>query len=94
MPLKFIRLAHQAGLGVRDPRETDVAGDDVSGEDGHFMREQNTFAGRGQQLIYWRPLKPLEKSLLRTALAPWFDAASILCHDHQWYPFVGKRLVK
>ncbi len=90
MSLDFIRLAHEAGLGVGDPTEIEVVGDDISGENWHFTREQNTFASRGQKMIYRGPLKPLEKFLLRTPIAPWSYLASILYHDYYWYPFVGK----
>jgi hypothetical protein len=90
MSLAFIRLAHEAGLGAGDPAEIEVVGDDISGENWHFTREANTLASRGQKMIYWGPLKPLEKFLLRTAIAPWSYLASILYHDVYWYPCVGK----
>ena len=90
MSLDFIRLAHEAGLGVGEVGEIDVVGDDISGENWGFTREQNTFASRGQKMIYWGPLKPLEKFLLRTALAPWSYVASRLYHDVYWFPCVGK----
>ncbi len=93
MSLKFIRLAHEAGLGVGDPKEIEVVGDDISRENWGFHGNENTFASRGQKLIYWGPLKPLEKFLLRTALAPWSYAASILYHDYYWYPRIGKKRV-
>ena len=32
MSIKYIRLAHEAGLGVGDPKEIEMVGDDVSGE--------------------------------------------------------------
>jgi uncharacterized protein (DUF362 family) len=91
MSLKFIRLAHEAGLGIGDPKEIELVGDDVSNENWHFMPNQNTFASRGQKLIYWGPLKRLEKVLLRTAIAPWSYVASIAYHDCYWYPCIGKR---
>ena len=36
MSIKYIRLAHEAGLGVGDPREIEMVGDDVSGESWGF----------------------------------------------------------
>ena len=48
----------------------------------------------GQKMIYWGPLKPLEKFLLRTAIAPWSYAASRLYHDVYWYPCVGSGRVE
>jgi len=93
MSLGFIRLAHEAGLGVGNPSEIELVGEDISRENWGFTREQNTFASRGQKLIYWGPLKPLEKFLLRTAIAPWSYLASILYHDYYWYPCVGSKRV-
>ncbi len=94
MGLKFIRLAHEAGLGVGDPREIELVGDDVSGVNLHFSPGEDTMASRGQKLIYWGPLKPLEHFLLRTPIVPWAYAASRLYHDAYWYPFVGKPRVE
>ncbi len=59
-----------------------------------FRGNQNTFASRGQKLIYWGPLKFLEKLLLRTFLVPWSYVASILYHDYYWYPLIGRRRVR
>jgi len=94
MSLDFIRLAHEAGLGMGEPSEIEVVGDDISGENWGFSRGQESLASRGQKLIYWGPLKPLEKFLLRTAIAPWSYLASILYHDWYWYPCVGRRRVR
>jgi uncharacterized protein (DUF362 family) len=88
--LKYIRLAHEAGLGCGDVRELDLVGDDVSDVNLGFKNQENTFASRGQKLIYWGPLKPLENLLLRSPIVPWSYAASRLYHDGYWYPFVGK----
>jgi uncharacterized protein (DUF362 family) len=90
MSLKYIRLAHEAGLGCGDAGEIELVGDDVSDLNLGFNNRQNTFASRGQKLIYWGPLKPLEKLLLRSPLVPWSYAASRLYHDGYWYPFVGR----
>jgi hypothetical protein len=54
----------------------------------------DTLASRGQKLIYWGPLKPLEHLLLSTAIAPWSYIASRLYHDVYWYNCVGRRRVR
>jgi hypothetical protein len=90
LTIRFIRLAHEAGLGKGDPREIDLVGDDVSDVNLRYSRNENTFASKGQKLIYHGPLKPLEGLLLRSPLVPWSFAASRLYHDGYWYPFVGK----
>ncbi len=94
LSIKFIRLAHEQGLGCGDVREIEILGEDISAVNFQFDGLSNTFASRGQKMIYWGSLKPFEKVLLRTALAPWSYAASILYHDVYWYPFIGRRRVQ
>ncbi len=93
MDLKFIRLAHELGLGVGDPREIEVVGADISAEDWAFAQE-DTFASRGQKLIYHGALKPFESLLLRSPLVPWSYFASNFYHNVYWYPFVGRPRVR
>ena len=53
-----------------------------------------TFASRMQHQIYWGPLrKPIEWSL-KTVLAPWAYAASVVYHDSFWYPLKAKALMR
>ncbi|MBI4329221.1 MAG: DUF362 domain-containing protein, partial [Chloroflexi bacterium] len=51
LSIKFIRLAHEAGLGVGDPREIEVVGEDISDVDWRMKGSEETFASRGQKLI-------------------------------------------
>jgi len=89
LTIKFIKLADEAKLGNGDPRCIELVGDDVSNVNLGFHRNENTFASKGQKLIYHGPLKPLERILLRSPLVPWSYFASRLYHDGYWYPFVG-----
>jgi len=94
MGLKFLRLAHERGLGCADVKQIEIVGEDISNVNFHFHSNQDTFASRGQKLIYHGPLKPLEKILLRSFITPWSYVASRLYHDVFWYPFVGKPRVR
>jgi uncharacterized protein (DUF362 family) len=91
--LKFVRLAHERGLGCGDVRDIEIVGDPQLMEenwnfDGPFKKM--TFASRNQHRIYWGPLKgPLEWSL-KTWLAPWAYIASVAYHDAFWYPMYAK----
>jgi len=91
---KFIRLAHEMGLGCGDVSQIELVGDTKATEEnwdftGPFKRM--TFASRMQHLIYWGPLKgPVEWSL-KTWLAPWAYIASVLYHDLYWYPRFSRR---
>jgi uncharacterized protein (DUF362 family) len=93
MSLKFIRLAHERDLGVGDPREIEIVGDDISGENWHFVTGE-TFASRGQKMIYHGPLKPFENLLLRSPIVPWSYIASRAYYDGLWYPLVGHKRVQ
>jgi len=94
LSIRFLRVAHEMGLGCGDVRQIDIVGEDISGVNFGFNGHQDTLASRGQKAIYWGPLKPLEKFLLRTAIVPWSYAASRLYHDVYWYPFIGRRRVR
>jgi hypothetical protein len=97
LSIKFIRLAHERGLGCGDPRDIEIVGDQAAAEeswhfDGPF--KHMTFAARNQHRIYWGPLKkPLEWSL-KTWLAPWSYIASVTYHDMFWYPLYGRQRVQ
>jgi len=96
LSLDFIRLAHEDGLGVGDPREIEIAGMERAEFERinfHHKGNENTFASRGQKLIYHGPLKPLERLLLRTWITPWSYLASRLYHDFFWLPRVGRKRV-
>jgi uncharacterized protein (DUF362 family) len=96
MSIKFIRLAHDLGLGVGDPRDIDIVGDpSAAAENWRFTGpfQKMTFASRMQHKIYWGPLKkPIEWSL-KTVLAPWAYIASVVYHDSFWYPLKAKALM-
>jgi uncharacterized protein (DUF362 family) len=87
--IKFIRLAHEAGLGCGDLRDIEIVGDpDALKENWNFVGpfKKMTFASKMQHKIYWGPLrKPIEWSL-KTILAPWAYIASVIYHDSFWYP--------
>jgi len=93
-PLKllFIRSAHERGLGVGDPKEIEIVGEDITGIDWGFS-SGDTFASKGQHAIYHGLFKPLENLLLRTPLVVWAYVASWAYHDWYWYPLIGRRRV-
>ena len=91
--VKFIRLAHELGLGVGDPKEIEIVGDTEAAEENwNFVGpfSDMTFAARMQHKIYWGSLKKWIEWSLRTWLAPWSYVASIAYHDFFWLPFIGK----
>ena len=94
MQIKFIRLAHERGLGCGDLSRIEVVGEDITGVNWGFSGVENTLASRGQKLIYWGPLKFLEKVLLRSPLVGWSFLASNLYHNGYWLNTHGRRRIK
>ena len=94
MSIKFIRLAHERGLGCGDVSQINIVGEDISQVDWQFTGVENTFASRGQKLIYWGPLKPLEKLLLRSPIVGFAFLASNLYHNGYWLKTKGRRRIK
>jgi uncharacterized protein (DUF362 family) len=97
MKIKFIRMAHDLGLGCGDPRDIEIVGDvEAAKENWNFTGpfKKMTFASQMQHYIYWGPLKkPIEWSL-KTVLAPWAYMASVIYHDSIWYPMNAERNIK
>ena len=94
MKIRFIRRAHEAGLGIGDPRQIKIVGYDIENEPDWGFRQEDTFASWGQKMIYHGPLKPFEKLLLQSPLVPWSYFASNFYHNVYWYPFVGRQRVQ
>jgi len=94
MKIPFIRLAHECGLGIGDPSQIQIVGYDIQQEPAWNFRQEDTFASRGQKMIYNGPLKPLEKVLLQTPIVPWSYFASNFYHNVYWYPFIGRKRVQ
>ena len=94
LSIGYIRIAHEMGLGIGDMDSIEVVGDDISGVNWRFKQNENTFASRGQKLIYWGPLKPLENMLLRSPIAPWAFFASNLYHNEYWLKLIGRRRIR
>ena len=89
MSIPFIRMAHERGLGVGDPKDIDIVGDDVANENFGFQTRRS-FVIWGDQMIRKGFLRPLERLLLHSPLMVWAPMASNVYHDLMWYPTVGR----
>lgn len=94
MQIRFIRRAHELNLGIGNPSEIEIVGYDIEQEPPWEFVQTDTFASRGQKMIYHGPLKPFEKLLLQSPLVPWSFFASNFYHNVYWYPFVGRKRVE
>jgi len=90
LSLDYIRLADERGLGIGNPWEIEVVGDEEIADENWGFEVGETFASRGQKCIYHGCLKPFERLLLRTPIVPWSYLASRLYHDAWWFPRYGR----
>ncbi|HKE83286.1 MAG TPA: DUF362 domain-containing protein [Vicinamibacterales bacterium] len=88
LSIPFLRMAHERGLGIADPRQIELVGDDVSQENFGFSTRRSLVIW-GDQMIRNGFLRPLERLLLHSPLMVWAPMASNVYHDWMWYPTVG-----
>ncbi|MBI1388319.1 MAG: DUF362 domain-containing protein [bacterium] len=97
MQIKFIRIAHEMGLGCGDPNEIELVGDlEAANQNWNFEGPMKnlTFAASMQHKIYWGGLKDAIEWSLKTWMAPWAYIASVIYHDMYWYPRFGTSRVQ
>jgi uncharacterized protein (DUF362 family) len=93
LAIPYLRMAHERGLGVADPRAIELRGDDVA--DVNFRcRTGRSLVIWGDQLIRRGPLRPLKRLLLHSPLVVWAPFASNVYHDLLWYPTVGRARIR
>jgi len=93
MSIPFLRMAHERGLGIADPKQIELVGDDVSAENFGFKTSRSLVIW-GDQMIRKGFLRPLERLLLHSPLMVWAPFASNVYHDMLWYPTVGQSRIR
>jgi uncharacterized protein (DUF362 family) len=91
MSLEYIRCADEDGLGNGRPENIDVVGADISKESWGFHVGDNG-ASRVGDLMWFGPLKPLQKLFFHTPLVNIFIAGSEVYHDFLRWPLKDKRV--
>jgi len=93
LSIPFLRMAHERGLGIADPRQIELVGDDVSTENFGFQTRKSLVIW-GDQMIRKGFLRPLERILLHSPLMVWAPIASNVYHDMVWYPTIGQSRIR
>jgi uncharacterized protein (DUF362 family) len=85
LQIGYIRMAHEAGLGVGDVREIEWVGDDVSGENWGFRvgKSTHTFLA---WLAWYGPTRALQKLVLRTPLVAIPTLIGEIEQDYLYWP--------
>lgn len=89
MSLKFIRIAHESGLGKGRLEDIEVIGEDISKENWDFSVGNNAASAVGN-FIWFGPLKPIQKLFFRTPLVYAFVFGSFFYHDFIYWPLKAK----
>jgi len=85
MSLEYINVAHDDGLGVGDPRDIEIVGDDISRESWGFQVGDNA-ASRVGDVLWFGPLKSIQKLFFHTPLVNVFIFGSEAYHDYYRWP--------
>jgi uncharacterized protein (DUF362 family) len=83
--IKYIRLAHEQGLGVGNPREIELVGDDVSGENWGFRVGYNSHSFLAW-LAWYGPTSVFQKLVLRTPLVVFPTLIGEIEQDYVYWP--------
>lgn len=88
MKIKYIKLAHDKGLGCGDVSQIDIVGDDITKVNLKFSTGKSPVIFFDQLLRNYNPA--IEKYLFHTKLFNLCIFGSEFYHDHVWYNIVGK----
>src|SRR5580765_8249312 len=81
MSLEYINVSHNDGLGVGDPRDIEIVGDDISKESWGFTVGDNGASMVGD-FMWFGPMKRFQKLFFHTPLANVFIFGSEAYHDY------------
>lgn len=94
MKIPFIRLAHDAGLGMGDTSQIEVVGADLRNVNFHFKTSKSPVIYFDQFFRRGAVSHLTEKVLFHTPLFGMCIFGSETYHDKVWYPTVGKSLIE
>jgi uncharacterized protein (DUF362 family) len=85
LSIHYIRLAQEQGLGTGDPRDIELVGDDISGENWgfHVGRNSHSFLA---WLAWYGPTRVLQKLVLRTPLVVVPTLIGEIEQDYLYWP--------
>ena len=93
LQIKYIRLAHEQGLGVGDVRDIELVGDDVSGENWGFKVGYNSHLFLAW-LSWYGPTKILQKLIFRTPFVILPTLIGEIEQDYLYWPLKYKSVAE
>ena len=89
LSIKYIRLAHEQGLGTGDPREIELVGDEITGAPWGFHVGHNSHSFLAW-LAWYGPTKVFQKLVLRTPLVTVPTFIGEVEQDYLYWPLKYK----
>ncbi|MGA9121429.1 MAG: DUF362 domain-containing protein [Bacteroidota bacterium] len=91
LSLRYIKIAHDDGLGCGDTKDISVVGEDISNESWGFTVGNNGVSLFGN-LAWFGPLRGLQKLFFHTPMVHAFVMGSEIYHDYYRWPLKDKRV--
>jgi uncharacterized protein (DUF362 family) len=91
LSIEYINVAHADGLGVGDPRDIEIVGADISRESWGFQVGDNGASMVGD-LMWFGPLKGMQKLFFHTPLVNVFIFGSEAYHDYYRWPVKDRKV--
>jgi len=93
MSIDYIRLGHEDNLGVGDPREIEIVGDSIEGQNWGFKvgKSFHKFLG---WLSWYGPTKSLQNLIFKTALVNIPIFVSEFNHDYVHWPLKERQIYR
>jgi hypothetical protein len=86
LSIEYIRVAHEDGLGVGDPRDITIVGDEDAAKESWGFTVGDNGASLVGDLLWFSPLKRFQKLFFRTPLVNVFIMGSETYHDYYRWP--------
>ena len=93
LSIKYIRLAHAQGLGIGDPRDIEIVGDDIASENWNFKVGYNSHSFLAW-LAWYGPTRVLQKLVLRTPLVIVPTLIGEIEQDYLYWPLKYKKIAE
>jgi uncharacterized protein (DUF362 family) len=94
MKIKYIRLAHESGLGIGRPEEIEIAGDTELASQNWGFRVGRSFHRFAGWVTWFGPTRIFQKLLTRPPLLYFLTLYSFIYHDAVHWPLRERRVFK
>jgi uncharacterized protein (DUF362 family) len=90
LQIPYLRMAQEDGLGVADPKDIHIVGDPAVAEERWGFQVGDNGASLVGDVMWFGPLRPLQKLFFRTPLVKAFILGSEVYHDVYRWPLRDK----